>query len=149
MSQFQKFEEDFTHLLEGGFLAANQADEDASKKLFAAAQLLKPASLFPKIGLGYIHLLKMELKLACANFQEVLDKESDNELARSLLGLSYALTTKEVEKGEELLHESITKTQDSHVKSMAQTAIEFVEKYIKKSPTPVQGQPDKKKATHD
>lgn len=145
MSQLQKYKDDFVLLLESGFIAANQADEDAALKLFRASQLLKPDNMFPKIGFGYIHLLKLELKQACQMFDDVLKKEPNNEMARSLLGLSTALTTKEVDKGEALLKEALKKTDDPTVKNMASTAIEFVEKFVKKNPTPVQGQPSQKK----
>lgn len=145
MAQLQNYKNDFTLLLETGFIAANQADEDASVKLFRASQLLRPDNMLPKIGLGYVHLLKLELKQACQIFEDVLKKEPDNQMARSLLGLSTALTTKEIDKGEALLHEALKKTDDPTIKSMASTAIEFVEKFVKKSPTPVQGQPQQKK----
>lgn len=145
MAQLQKYKDDFTLLLETGFIAANQADEDAALKLFRASQLLKPDNMLPKIGFGYIHLLKLELKQACQMFDDVIKKEPNNEMARSLLGLSTALTTKEINKGESLLKEALKKTDDPTVKNMASTALEFVEKFVKKNPTPVQGQPQQKK----
>lgn len=145
MAQLQKYKEDFTLLLESGFIAANQADEDAALKLFRASQLLKPDNMLPKIGFGYIHLLKLELKQACQMFDDVIKKEPNNEMARSLLGLSTALTTKEIDKGETLLKEALKKTDDPTVKNMASTALEFVDKFVRKPPTPVQGQPQTKK----
>ncbi len=135
-----KYKNDFILLTETGFMAANQADEDAAVKLFKASLALNPHNTLPKIGFGYIHLLKLELKQAEKSFQEVLTEEPHNQMARALLGLSLAFTTKEVVRGEKLLEEALQKTDDPSVKSMAATAIEFIEKYIKKSPTPVQGQ---------
>lgn len=141
MGQLQKYKDDFTTLLEGGFIAAGHAEEDPALKLFRAAQLLKPENSLPKIGLGYVHLLKLELKQACHTFEEVLKKEPSNEMCKAMLGLSQALTIKEVDKGEKLLHDALKNSDDQSVKSMAATAIEFIEKFVKKSPTPAQGTP--------
>ena len=57
-----KFKDDFFLFLEAGFIAVNQADEDAAVKLFKAAQLLDPQQSLPQIGFGYLHLHKLELK---------------------------------------------------------------------------------------
>jgi tetratricopeptide (TPR) repeat protein len=145
MAQLQKYKNDFVLLLESGFIAASQTDEDAALKLFRAAQLLQPENQLPKVGYGYIHLLKLELNQAVKAFEGVLKIDPSNDMARALLGLSTALTIKDADKGEKILEETIKKTKDSSVKNMASTAIEFVEKFVKKSPTPVQGQPKTKK----
>lgn len=145
MAQLQKYKDDFVLLLESGFIAASQTDEDAALKLFRAAQLLSPANQLPKVGFGYIHLLKLELQQACKSFEAVLKADPSNDMARALLGLSTALTVKEADKGEKILEEALKKAKDPAVKNMASTAIEFVEKYVKKAPTPVQGQPKTKK----
>jgi len=144
----QKYKDDFITLVESGFIAAHQADEDAAMKLFRASQLLRPDSMMPKIGQGYVHLLKLELKQANSLFDQVLHADPNNQMARALLGLGTAFTTKEVEKGEKLLQEALKKTDDPTVKNMAKTAIEFIDKYVKKTPTPVQGKPENKKKGH-
>ena len=144
MAQLQKYKDDFVLLLESGFIAASQTDEDAATKLFKAAQTLKPENVMPKVGFGYIHLLKLELAQACKRFEEVLKADPHNEMARAMLGLSTALTVKEADKGEKILQEALQNTKDSSVKNMASTAIDFVEKFVKKQPTPVQGQPQTK-----
>ncbi|MGD0664858.1 MAG: HrpB1 family type III secretion system apparatus protein [Rhabdochlamydiaceae bacterium] len=141
MSKLQTYKDDFVLLLETGFIAAGQTDEDAAKKLFRAAQLLSPHNMLPKVGYGYIHLLKLELKQACKMFEEVLKAEPDNQMAKALLGLSTSLTIKDADKGEKLLEEAMKGSKDPYIKNMAQTGIEFVEKFVKKQPTPVQGQP--------
>ncbi|MFS8564541.1 MAG: hypothetical protein LVR00_09705 [Rhabdochlamydiaceae bacterium] len=141
MGQLQKYKDDFTLLLEGGFIAASHADEDSALKLFKASQLLKPENTLPKIGFGYIHLLKLELKQACHTFEDILKKDPSNEMCRAMLGLSQALTIKEVDKGEKLLLEALKNSDDKSVKSMASTAIEFIEKFVKKSPSPALGAP--------
>jgi tetratricopeptide (TPR) repeat protein len=150
MAQLQKYKNDFVLLLESGFIAASQTDEDAALKLFRAAQILQPENVMPKVGFGYIHLLKLELSQACKKFEEVLKADPHNEMARAMLGLSTSLTVKEADKGEKILKEALKNSNDPSVKNMASTAIDFVEKYVKKQPTPVQGQtqkgrPEKKK----
>jgi tetratricopeptide (TPR) repeat protein len=141
MSKLQSYKDDFVLLLETGFIAAGQTDEDAAKKLFRAAQLLSPQNMLPKVGYGYIHLLKLELKQACKMFDEVLKAEPDNQMAKALLGLSTSLTIKDADKGEKLLEDAMKNSKDPAIKNMAKTGIEFVEKFVKKQPTPVQGQP--------
>lgn len=141
MSKLQTYKDDFVLLLETGFIAAGQTDEDAANKLFRAAQLLSPHNMLPKVGFGYIHLLKLELKQACRAFEEVLKSEPENNMAKALLGLSTSLTVKDAEKGEKLMEDAMKHTKDPSIKNMASTGIEFVEKFVKKQPTPVQGQP--------
>lgn len=147
MGQLEKSKEDFITLAEAGFIAINQADEDAALKLFRAAQLLRPENSLPKIGMGYLHFLKLELKQACKIFQEVLEKEPENEMAKALLGLSTALspTTGDITKGEKMLEEAAAKSKDPAVKTMTKTAIDFVEKFIKKKPSPVGASTKEKK----
>jgi lipopolysaccharide biosynthesis regulator YciM len=140
MAQLQKYKDDFVLLLESGFIAASQTDEDAASKLFRAAQILQPENVMPKVGFGYIHLLKLELVQACKKFEEVLKSDPHNEMARAMLGLSTSLTVKEADKGEKILKEAMKNSNDPSIKNMASTAIDFVEKYVKKQPTPVQGQ---------
>ena len=140
MAQLQKYKDDFVLLLESGFIAASQTDEDGATKLFRAAQILQPENIMPKVGFGYIHLLKLELSQACKKFEEVLKADPHNEMARAMLGLSTSLTVKEADKGEKILQEAMKNSKDPSVKNMASTAIDFVEKYVKKQPTPVQGQ---------
>ena len=138
MADLNKFKDHFILLVEAGFIAVNQADEDAAVKLFKASQLLKPENTLPKVGLGYMHLCKLELKAACRMFEEVLAKEPENEMAKTFLGLSLSLTPNEVAKGEKILEESAKKSHDPQIKGLASTAIDFVEKFVKKAPTPAQ-----------
>lgn len=145
MVQLQKYKDDFFLLLESGYVAAGQTDEDAALKLFRAAELLQPDNPLSKVGYGYIHLLKLELSQAVKRFEEVLKADPNNHMARAMLGLSTALTVKEADKGEKILEEAMKKTDDPTVKNMASTAIEFIEKFVKKQPTPVQPQPKAKK----
>lgn len=143
MANTQKFKDHFILLCEAGFIAVNQADEDAAIKLFKASELLNPTNSLPKVGMGYMHMMKLELKQACKCFEEVLAKEPNNEMARTFLGISYSLTSTDVNKGEKILEETSKKSHDPMIKKLSGTAIEFVEKFIKKAPTPLQA-PTKK-----
>ncbi len=145
MAQLQKFKDHFILLVEAGFIAVNQADEDAATKLFRASEMLNPENTLPKVGMGYMHLCKLELKQACKLFDEVLKKEPSNEMAKTFLGLSMALNPAEVVKGEKILEEAAKKAHDPNIKNLANTAINFVEKFVKKAPGPGQGPAPKKK----
>ncbi|PIS01299.1 MAG: SctF chaperone SctG [Chlamydiae bacterium CG10_big_fil_rev_8_21_14_0_10_35_9] len=138
MSFIQDYKEDFILLLESGFIAVNQADEDAARKLFKAAELLDPKSTLPKVGIGYLHLHKLELKQAVELFESVLKEEPENEMAKTFLGLSLSFTPKGVNEAEKIL-ESTAKSSDSLIKNLSISALDFVEKFIKKTPTPVEG----------
>ena len=48
-----KYKEHFIVMVEAGFIAVNQADEDSAMKLFKAATLLDPKNLLPRVGMGY------------------------------------------------------------------------------------------------
>jgi hypothetical protein len=127
----EKYKDDFLLLCEAGFVAVNQMDEQAALQLFKASALLKPENSLPKIGLGYMHLLQLKLKEACAAFNEVLAKEPDNEMAKTFLGLALSFTPTDVAKGEQLLEQSAQKATDPMIKTLATSALSFVEKFVK------------------
>jgi hypothetical protein len=135
MATWKHYKEDYILFLESGFIAVNQADEDAALKLFRAAELLQPENTLPKVGFGYLHLHKLELKQACRIFEDVLDKEPGNEMAKAFLGICMSLMPNQVEKGEKIL-EQTSKSKDPMIKRLANTAIDFVEKFVKKTPGP-------------
>ncbi|MBS0585513.1 MAG: SctF chaperone SctG [Verrucomicrobia bacterium] len=137
------FKEDFYLLLEAGFIAVNSADEDSAVKLFRASELLSPENTLPKIGFGYVHLCKLELKQASAIFRDVISKEPENEMAKTFLGICMSLMPTELAKGEKLLSEAAENSKDQGIKDLANTAINFVDTYVKKAPSPVD--PQKKK----
>lgn len=145
MSDINKFKDHFIVLLEAGFIAVNQADEDAATKLFKAAELLNPESSLPKIGMGYLHFHKLELKQACKLFEDVIEQEPDNEMARTFLGMSLSLTPDFGAQGEKILAEVAEKASASEVKEVASTTLDFVDKFVKKSPTPMEMHKPKKK----
>lgn len=137
MDFLKKHKEDYFILLESGFIAVNQADEDSAVKLFKAAELLNPTNSLTKIGFGYLHLHKLELKKASQYFQEVLNKEPNNEVAKTFLGIALSWMPAEMQKGEKLLAES-AKSSDKLIKKLSNTAIDFVDRCIKKAPAAVE-----------
>ena len=136
MTSLKHYKEDFFLFVEAGFIAVNQADEDAALKLFRAAELLNPEHSLPKIGVGYLHLHKLELKQACKAFQGVLDEQPDNEMATAFLGLCMGLSPTQVSEGEKLLEKS-SKSKDPLIKRLGVSALEFVDKFVKKTPGPI------------
>jgi hypothetical protein len=132
MASWKDYQTDWILFLEAGFIAVNQADEASALKLFTAAELLNPSSVMPKIGFGYLNLHKLELKKACKSFEEVLKKEPDNEMAKTLLGISMSFSPKLLVKGEKILEEQVRKSRDPDIKRLSETAIDFVDKFIKK-----------------
>jgi tetratricopeptide (TPR) repeat protein len=131
----KKYKEDFLLFAEGGFIAVNQADEDAAIKLFKAAALLDSKNVLPPIGFGYLHLHKMELKEAAEHFEKALKLEPDNEMAKALLGFTMSLSPELGSKGEKMLA-SIEKSKDTEIKKMAHLALDFVDRFVKPPPGP-------------
>ncbi len=142
--QLQKYKDNFFLLAESGFIAINQGDEDAAIKLFKASELLRPDNLLPKVGMGYMHLCKLELKQAAKIFEDILAKEPNNEMAKTFLGLSLSLNPAEVAKGEKVLEQSSHDSKDPMVKDLAKNSLEFVRKFVKKAPAPAAGETHKK-----
>lgn len=135
MSVLKKHKEDWLLFTEAGFIAVNQADEDAAKKLFSAGELLNPENTLPQVGFGYLHLHKLELKQAVKAFEEVLDKEPHNEMAKAFMGICISMMPNASAKGEKILEQTL-KSKDPLIKNLSNTAIDFVEKFVKKSPGP-------------
>ncbi|MES2121658.1 MAG: SctF chaperone SctG [Chlamydiota bacterium] len=144
MGQLQKYKEHFVLLSEAGFIAINQGDADAAVKLFKASEQLNPDNILPKVGMGYMHLCKLELKQAVKVFEEILAIDPSNEMVKTFMGLSLSLNPAEVAKGEKVLEEACGSAQDPMIKDLAKNALEFVEKFVKKHPGPM-GAPEKKK----
>ncbi len=131
----KKHKEDFILLAEAGFIAVNQADEDAALKLFKAAEILDPKNILSKVGFGYLHLHKLELKQAVKYFDEVLEMDPHNDMAKAFKGLSLSMMPNTVDKGEKILEQTL-KSKDPTIKKLAGSAIDFVDKFIKKTPGP-------------
>ncbi len=137
MTDLNKYKDHFILLLEAGFIAVNQADEDAALKLFRASELLNPNSTLSRVGVGYLHFHKLELKQAAEVFEEVLKKEPTNDMAKALLGLTMGMIPTEVGKGEEVLMDA-AKTSDPQVKKVVDDSIDFIDTFVKKSKSPVE-----------
>ena len=135
MKEWTQYQEDWLLFTESGFIAVNQADEDAARKLFTAGAMLNPENTLPQVGMGYLYLHKLELKQAVKIFEDVLAKEPTNEMAKAFLGLCMGLMPNMIDKGEKLL-EQTTRSKDPMIKKLAEMSIEFVEKFVKKTPGP-------------
>lgn len=127
-----QFKDDFPLLIEAGFVAVKQLDEVCAVRIFNAAQALHPTSTAPQIGLGYIALNKLELKEALRIFEEVHEKEPDNELAATFLGICLLLSKTRRQEGEEKIKAIINKTEDPTVKNLGTVSLEWAEKDLKK-----------------
>ena len=138
MKDLSKYDEDFFLFLEAGYIAINQADEDATIKLFKTCELLRPKNPLIKIGFGYMHLHKLELKQACQHFEEVLREDPTNQMAETLLGIALSLTPDKVAKGEKILEKSARKSFDPDVKKLANTTLDFVDQFVKKNRGPAE-----------
>jgi len=134
----EKYKDDFLLLTEGGFIAVNQMDEEAAQRLFAAAALLQPKNVLPKIGLGYLHLCKLELKQAAKFFEEVLLVDPKNEMTSVLLGLTYSFMQNELPRAEKILSKALQESDDPLVKNLAHDTFTFIDKFVKKAPSPVE-----------
>lgn len=144
MNGLDEYKQDFLLLLEAGFIATNQTDEDSAIKLFKAAEVLDKNNSLIKIGLGYLSLHKLELKQASSLFEEVLQKDPKNEMAKAFLGITISLMPKEMLKGEKILQETL-ESDDKGIKKLASIALDFVDKFLKKEPSPVEGKKKGKK----
>lgn len=141
MAGLNEFKDHFVLLCEAGFIAINQADEDAAIKLFKAAELLNPKSHLPRIGMGYLHFHKLELKRAAAIFESVLEADPLNDMARTFLGMVLSLSPDMIQEGEKILKEVAEKSQDGQTQTVASTTMDFVNQFVKKSGA---GQPQAK-----
>ncbi len=135
MTKWNHYKPDFIVLAEAGFIAVNQMDEDAAMKLFRAAELLDPKNILPKIGFGYIHLHKLELKQASKAFEEVLEIDPSNDMAKAFLGICMGLQPTGILKGEKILEQTL-KSKDPMIKQLSDTAIDFIDRFVKKKSGP-------------
>lgn len=133
MEDLRKYDEDFFLFLEAGFIAINQADEDAAVKMFKACEILRPDNSLIQVGLGYLHLHKLELKIAIKYFEDVIAKEPDNDMAQTFLGIALSLTPDQVTQGEKILEKTAKQASDSQVKKVANTTLDFVDQFVKKT----------------
>jgi len=127
-----KYKDQFILFLEAGFVAINQMDETSALAVFKAAKLLNPESILNEIGMGYLHLCKLEIKKAIHHFELALKVDPNNEMAKSFLGLSKIFSTDRVKEGLEILS-SLKESHSKEVKHFSKSSLEFVDQYLKKS----------------
>lgn len=132
----KEFDADFALLIESGFIAVKQLDETSASRIFNAAQLVRPDSTAPLIGLGWIALNKLEVKESAAIFQTVVEKEPDNHLAQVFLGISLMLIKPKRKKGEALIYEAMAKTTDPTIRNLGELSLEWVKKDLTKKESP-------------
>ncbi|MCH9612001.1 MAG: hypothetical protein S4CHLAM102_04830 [Chlamydiia bacterium] len=137
------YKEDFILFVEAGFIAVKYADEDSALKLFKAAEILNEKSQLPKVGYGYLHMCKLELKQAALRFREVLEKEPDNTMAETFLGICLSWTPDQMTEGEKILEKNAKESDDTGIRGLAKSALDFVDRFVKTTPTPAELQAKK------
>lgn len=135
-AKHQSFKDDFSLLIEAGFVAVKQLDETSATRIFNAAQVINPASTAPQIGLGYIALNKLEVKEATKIFESVVAKEEDNYLAQTFLGICFLLSKPKRKKGEKMIQDVMAKTNDPTIRNLGETSLLWAEKDLKKEGAP-------------
>lgn len=146
MSQkFKKNHEDFVLLLEAGFVAIMHEDADSATKLFKAAQILDSHSAMPKIGLAYMHLLKLELQPAVVHIKRALEQEPNNEFAKALYAVILTFSPDMGTEGIHMLHNMHDHTKDPEIRKLTKTTEEFYDKYLKAPPSPASVMSHKRK----
>lgn len=134
--QLNEFREDFAILVEAGFVAVKQLDEPSATHLFRAAELLHPESPAPHVGLGYIHMNKLETAKAIAIFEKVLKDEPEHHLTQALLGICYALKKNTRKKGEDMLKKAMEATDDPTIRYLGEVSLKWIDKDLKNNKAP-------------
>lgn len=133
--KLQELKDDFSLLIEAGFVAVKQLDEVSATRIFQAAQVMNPASTAPQIGLGYIALNKLEIKEATRIFESVLKQEPENFLAQTFLGMCFLLTQPKRKKGEQLIQDAMKKSNNPTIRNLGKISLEWADKDLKKEKT--------------
>ena len=127
-----EFKEDFSLLIEAGFVAVKQLDETSARRIFHAAQALSPRNVAPQVGLGYIALNKLDTKEAIKIFERVLQAEPDHYLAQTFLGICFLLTKGKQKKGEKLIQEAMEKATDPTIINLGKISLDWSNKELSK-----------------
>ncbi|MGA8165229.1 MAG: SctF chaperone SctG [Waddliaceae bacterium] len=127
-----ELKEDFSLLIEAGFVAVKQLDAISSSRLFIAAQMISPQHTAPQIGLGYIALNQLNVKEATHIYEKIIKKEPENHLAQAFLGICYLLSKPKRKKGEKLIKQVIEESDDPTIKNLGEISLEWAEKDLKK-----------------
>lgn len=135
--KLELFKQDFSLMIEAGFVAVKQLDETSANRIFHAAHVVSPKSTAPSVGLGYIALNKLEIKLATMIFEEVVKFEPDNWLAVTFLGMCHVLAKSKRKKGLKLIEEAMKKSDDPTIQNLGKLCLEWVDKDLTKSKSPL------------
>lgn len=127
----KEFKEDFALFIEAGFIAIKQLDEIAARRLFKAAELLNPDNPASQLGLGYVALNKLQVNEATKLFEGIIAKDPEHHLAQALLGICYLLTKGKRKKGEKLIQDAKSKTDDATIRNLADVCMEWANKDLK------------------
>jgi predicted Zn-dependent protease len=130
-SLLDDFREDFTLLIEAGFVAVKQLDEIAARRLFKAAELLNPDNPASQLGLGYVALNKLQVNEAAKLFEGILKKDPEHYLAQALLGICYLMSKTKRKKGEKMILEAKEKSDDPTIKNLADVCMEWANSDLK------------------
>lgn len=122
------FAEDYSLLIEAGFVAVKQLDEIAARRIFKAAEILNPDNPASQIGLGYIALNKLRVTEAATIFEAIVNKDPKHRLAQALLGVAYLLTQDKKKRGEQLLIEARNGCDDPTIKNLADVCLDWMNK---------------------
>lgn len=126
------FLDDYSLLIECGFIGAKQLDEINATRIFNACMIIDPTNLAAKMGLGHIALNKMDIKNATRIFDEIVTEDPDHNLARCFLGMCYLMTKDKLKKGEKIIQEAIERSSDPTVKNLGLVSLEWAEKDLSK-----------------
>lgn len=139
----EELREDFSLLIEAGFVAVKQLDAISSSRIFVAASMINEGHTAPQIGLGYIALNQLNVKEATHIFESIHKKEPENYLAQTFLGICYLLSKPKRKKGEKLIEEAMEKSDDPTIKNLGKVSLEWAEKDLTKAKAPFFQEPSK------
>ena len=125
----EKCREDFTLLLEAGFIAVNQADEQCAINLFQASSMLYEENSAPHVGFGYVDLHKLELQSAIKHFSKAIELEPDNKMAKAILGFCHIMTEQDegMKIGSEMLDNIAASSENPAIQELTQSSKHVVE----------------------
>lgn len=130
---WKHYKEDTLLFLEGAFIAINQSDMESARWLIEAAEVFDKENPLCLIARGYMALHRLDTTEATKWFNKCLEHHPDNELARTLLGLTHIVSEKKLSEGEKLCQMIVKETKDPDMKKLAVSALEFADKEMKGS----------------
>lgn len=107
MADLDVFKEDFALLFEAGMVAIKQGDEASAKALFQALSVLNPEHTAHELGIGLLHLHKMDLTKAEGIFRGVVEKDPENWGAKAFLSLTLMMIVLQQGSSFEVRRESL------------------------------------------